>query len=226
MAVTPMRFLSVLVLPTLIVAAAVFFAYPPLKEEANGECSALEQRVRDDASHDNAGFLIVGRLYGSSSSEPSDEAYARNRHPMLPAAVGCAVEYWRAAISPPAPARPGDVPTAPPSPSPPAESETAPPTSILSRGITPNGDPISPATVFSLPMNSVAVRVDYHGRAGAALRFQLIQGKTVLATCPAERSDGLAWCKFDVELRKGIYSIGLIADRALIGQFPFTVIGR
>jgi hypothetical protein len=98
--------------------------------------------------------------------------------------------------------------------------------SIIARGITPNGDPISPAAVFTLPMNAVAIRVETRGRAGGVLRFQLMQGKAVLATCPAERTSGTAWCKFNVELRKGLYSIALTADRELLGQFPFAVIGR
>jgi hypothetical protein len=216
----------------LLVAATTFFAYPLLNEDADGECSALEQRVRANASHDSAGFLIVGQLYGSSSSEPSGEAYARDRHPMLPAVAGCALEYWRAAFDSPPPARLPAAPSVAAAPSaparPPAPQQPATPlASVTARGITPNGDPISPASVFTLPLNSIAIRVDYEGRPTATLRFQLMQGKAVLATCPAERvAGGPTWCNFNVELRKGLYSITFTADRELLGQFPFTVIGR
>ncbi|HWB47888.1 MAG TPA: hypothetical protein VG651_02165 [Stellaceae bacterium] len=224
------RLLAVTVPPLLVGATLLFFGYPPLKEEADGECSALTLRVVDEASHDDAGFLTVSRLYGSSSSEPSGAAYAQDRHPLLPAAAGCALEYWRLAFSPPPTIPP---PNGAPAPAPapasaiPAEPGPEPPASVIARGITPNGDPISPATVFSLPMNSVAIRVGYHGQSGAALRFQLTQGRTVLATCPAERAEpGIAWCKFNVELHKGFYTIALTAGRELISRFPFTVIGR
>jgi hypothetical protein len=245
MALSSLRRVVVFVVPPILVAGILlFFGYPPLNEQVDGECSALTLRVMDQASHDSAGFLIVGRLYGSSSSEPSGEAYARDRHPMLPTAVGCALEYWRMAFNPTPPAAPTTAPAAaaapatapalpdatpavssPPPAAPPAAAE--PLASVIARGMTPNGDPISPETVFTLPMRSVAIRVDYRGRAAATLRFQLMQGKAVLATCPAERAaGGTAWCKFNVDLRKGVYSIALTADRDLLGQFPFTVIGR
>jgi hypothetical protein len=234
--------LGFVVPPVLVAGALLFFVYPPLSEGTDGECSALEQRLRDDASHDSAGFLIVGQLYGSSSSEPSGAAYVRSRHPLLPATAGCALEYWRIAFNPLRPAAPAAPPAvaSAPAPSaqpasgsialspPPTPATTAePPRSIIARGITPNGDPISPATVFTLPMNAVAIRTETRGRAGGALRFQLMQGNTVLATCPAERAaGGTAWCKFDVELRKGLYSITFTVGRELLGKFPFAVIGR
>src|SRR5215470_13853155 len=103
---SPRRVLVFIVPPVLVAAVLLFFAYPPLNEETGSECSALELRIRDNASHDSAGFLIVGQLYGSNSSEPSGAAYARDRHPLLPAAVGCAYEYWRIAFNPPPPASP------------------------------------------------------------------------------------------------------------------------
>ena len=98
--------------------------------------------------------------------------------------------------------------------------------SIVARGITPNGDPISPATIFTLPMESVAIRVDYPGSANA-VRFRLLQGRAVIASCDGQKgAAGTAWCKFDVSLRKGVYSIAVSANDAPLGQFPFTVIGR
>jgi len=239
------KILAFIVPPVLVAAILLFFAYPPLNEETGSECSALELRVRDNASHDSNGFLIVGQLYGSSSSEPSGAAFARDRHPLLPAAVGCAYEYWRIAFNPPrlassaatppaiavasvpiSPASPAATPVAPTLPSPASPTAPEPLPSVIARDITPNGDPISPATVFTLPMNAVAIRVQTRGRT-SGLRFQLMQGKAVLATCPAERAaDGTAWCKFDAQLRKGFYSIALTTGRDLLGQFPFTVIGR
>jgi hypothetical protein len=246
MALSSLRPVLAFVVPTVLVAVALlFFAYPPLNEETGSECSALELRIRDNVSHDSAGFLIVGQLYGSSSSEPSGSAYARDRHPLLPAAVGCAYEYWQIAFNPPpptsraaapsavavtsvpiSPASPAPTPATPPLPSSASPAAPEPLSSVIARDITPNGDPISPATVFTLPMNAVAIRVETRGRAGG-LRFQLMQEKTVLATCPAERAaDGTAWCKFTAQLRKGFYSIALTTGRDLLGQFPFTVIGR
>jgi hypothetical protein len=238
------RVLAFVVPPVLVAMALLFFAYPPLNEETGSECSALELRIRDNASHDSAGFLIVGQLYGSSSSEPSGAAYARDRHPLVPATVGCAFEYWRIAFNPPpstssaaappavpvtsvpvSPLSPAPTPGTPPPPSSASPAASEPLSAVIARDITPNGDPISPAAVFTLPMNTVAIRVETRGQT-AGLRFQLMQGKVVLATCPAERTaDGTAWCKFNAQLRKGFYSIALTTGRDLLRQFPFTVIG-
>ena len=78
-----------------------------------------------------------------------------------------------------------------------------------------------------MPMDAVAIRVDYPGRENGALRFQLMQGRAVLSSCAAQQAaPGTAWCKFDVELRKGMYRISFTANNVLLGQFPFTVIGR
>ena len=75
-------------------------------------------------------------------------------------------------------------------------------------------------------MDTVAIRVDYPGRPNGA-HFQLRQGRAVLASCSAERNmPGIAWCKFSASLRKGNYSISFTANNVLVGQFPFTVIGR
>jgi hypothetical protein len=76
-------------------------------------------------------------------------------------------------------------------------------------------------------MPAVAIRVDYPGSAAAALRFSLMQGKAVLSSCVAQRAGpSTAWCKFNVPLRKGMYAIALTANNALVGQYPFTVIGQ
>jgi hypothetical protein len=216
------RFLLVVLL---ISAGAIFFAYPPLLEGSDGECGALEQRAADLASRDSSGLLTVSPLYGSTSSQPSGAAFVKNRYALLPTAVGCAVAFWKtmidsqaltAAASPPAP-QPGAEPK-------PAEIGSEP---VIARDITPNGDPISPATIFTLPMDAVAIRVDDPGGRSNAPRFQVRQGKAVLSSCTAERSTpGIAWCKFAVSLRKGNYSISLTANNVLLGQFPFTVIGR
>ncbi|HYM72233.1 MAG TPA: hypothetical protein VET89_04580 [Stellaceae bacterium] len=222
-----MRFVLALVI---VLLGAAFFAYPPLLEGTGGECSALGQRVAGLASHDSAGLLIVGALYGSSSSRPSAAAFVKDRYPLLPPAVGCAVAYWQTAFNPTAPALPAAPgPKLPPGLPPPAEARNANNgvTPIVARDITPNGDPISPATVFTLPMNSVAVRVDYPGASTDAVSFQLRQGGVALSSCIAQKgAPGTAWCKFDAGLRKGNYSISLTVNRTLLGQFPFTVIGR
>jgi hypothetical protein len=222
-----MRLLLVSLVVLLLLAAA-FFAYPPLIEGSDGACSALEQRLADSASHDSSGLLIVGSLYGSSSSAPSAAAFAKDRHPLLPGTVGCTIEYWKALLNPSPPA-----PAAPPQPSPASEPSAEPKrasnavVSTIARGITPNGDPISPATVFSLPMDSVAIRVDYPSGGPNVGRFQLLQGRAVIASCNADKSaPGTAWCQFNTSLRKGNYSIAFFANNALVGQFPFTVIGR
>ena len=76
-------------------------------------------------------------------------------------------------------------------------------------------------------MNSLAIRVDDPGGRTGATRFQVRQGKAVLASCSAEKSTpGIAWCKLTVSLRKGNYAILLSANNAVLGQFLFTVIGR
>jgi hypothetical protein len=225
--------MRVLLAVIIIVAAAIFLGYPPLIEDSDGECSALDQRFSDLASHDNSGLLTVGPLYGSSSSRPSAAGFARDRYPSLPPMLGCATAYWRSVFaapsadagqsSPPAPRE------APPEPTQAIATEPASPgtASTISRDITPNGDPISPATIFTLPMDSVAVRVAYPGDRTRPARFQLLQGRAAIASCNADRSaPGTAWCKFNVSLRKGNYSISFTANNVLLGQFPFTVIGR
>lgn len=217
------RFLIVVFVIT--AAAASFLGYPPLLEGSDGECGALDQRVADLASRDSNGLLTISPLYGSTSSQPSGAAFVRDRYPLLPTSIGCAVAFWKTVFEP----SPLTLAAAaPPEPQPFAEPNRAAigSRSIIARDITPNGDPISPATIFTLPMDAVAIRVDYPGRANAA-RFQVRQGSAILSSCNAERSTpGIAWCKFNVSLRKGNYSISLIANNAVLGQFPFTVIGR
>ena len=217
-----------LVVVFVVSAGAIFFAYPPLLEDSDGECSALELRVADLASRDSSGLLVVSPLYGSTSSQPGGAVFARDRYPLLPTAVGCAVAYWKTVIDPSV----AVAAAAPTSPAPPPASGEingagAGFDPIIARDMTPNGDPISPATVFTLPMESVAVRVAYPGGKPSGARFQVRQGKAVLSSCSAEWSaSGIAWCKLGVSLRKGNYSISFIANNSVLGQFPFTVIGR
>jgi len=174
-----MRFLLVFLI---VLFVAIFLGYPPLIEDSESECSALEQRFGDLASNDGSGRLTVGRLYGSTSSSPSGEGFAKDHYPLLPPALGCALAYWKSVYSPrpaaalaapQAPPRPGQPPVAPE----PASAGLAP---TISRDIIPNADPISPATVFTLPMDAVAVRVPYAGGRPGVARFQLLQGRTVL----------------------------------------------
>ena len=76
-------------------------------------------------------------------------------------------------------------------------------------------------------MDSVAVRVPYAGGRPGVARFQLLQGRTVLTSCNADRTTpGTAWCKFNVSLRKGVYSISFTANSVPLGRYAFTVIGR
>lgn len=215
------RFLSLVLILTVAVS---FVGYPPLLEGSDGECSALEHRVADLASSDGAGLLTVRPLYGSTSSQPSGVAFVKDRYPLLPSSLGCAVAYWKTVIDP-RPMPPAGAPLAP-SGLVAAKQENEGLDTVIARDITPNGDPISPASVFTLPMNAVAIRVDDPGNRGAA-HFQVVQGKTVLSSCNADRSTpGVAWCKFNVSLRKGNYSITLTENNVRLGQFPFTVIGR
>ncbi|HTW53137.1 MAG TPA: hypothetical protein VME45_14695 [Stellaceae bacterium] len=230
-----------LIFVTLLIPT-MFFAYPPIVEQSDGECSALQQRVVDLVSRDGAGQLTVSPLYGSSSSEPNGAAFARDRYPQLPAAAGCAVAYWRSVVTgaPPAAARRSAAPamaqSPPPSPpaSPaatrlpaPAENAGNAPVAVIARDITPNGDPILPQTAFDLPMDAVAIRVEHSPRTAGALRFQLNQGRATLSTCVAQKAPpDIAWCKFDISLRKGAYLISLTAGNAVRGQFPFTVFGE
>ncbi len=225
-----MRFLLIFFIVLIIALPVAFFGYPPLIERTDGVCSALRRRVEDVASHDPSGLLIVGKLYGSSSSEPSGAAFAEDRYPLLPAGMGCAIAYWKAAFDPPTAPSPAATQTAQASASP-ASPQTGSPDGILSstvaRDVTPNGDPILPATTFSQPVDSVAIRVDYPQRDTGVLRFFLRQGKTVMSPCVAHKgTPGTAWCKFDGELRKGVYSILFTVNNVPLGQFPFTVIGQ
>lgn len=218
------RFLFVVLV---VSAGAIFFAYPPLLEESDGECSALELRVADLASRDSSGLLVVRPLYGSPSSQPGGAVLAKDRYPLLPTAVGCAIAYWKTVLDPSVVATAAAAPAPPPKTSGEINSADAGLDPIIARDMTPNGDPISPATVFTLPMEAVAVRVAYPGGKPGGARFQVRQGKAVLSSCSAEWSaPGIAWCKFEVSLRKGNYSISLIANNTVLGQFPFTVIGR
>jgi hypothetical protein len=217
-----MRYIIALII--LLLAAAGLAAYPLLAESSDDSCGALEQRVADLASHDSSGLLVVGSLYGSTSSAPSGAAFAKDRYPLLPATVGCTIAYWKTVFDPRVPTAP-NAPTIPPPGAPPGASTALAP--VIARDITPNGDPISPATIFTLPMNTVAIRVDYPGGRPNAARFQLLQGRAVISSCNAEKSaPGIAWCRFTASLRKGNYSISFTADNTLLGQFPFTVIGR
>jgi hypothetical protein len=234
-----MRFI---ILFLILVLGAAFVVYPPLLEETDGECQALDQRVADLASRDGSGRLSVGVMYGSSSSNPSGAAYAQDHYPMLPPAIGCVIVYWRTVFDPrfaaasaatrpqsPPPATPTTTPSATANPSPqagPAREDRAN-APVIARSITLNGDPISPGPLFTLPMDSVAIRVPNVASTAEAARFQLLQGQTVIAACNAQHgASGTAWCKFDVALRKGAYSIAFTADNRLLGQYPFTVLGR
>jgi hypothetical protein len=217
----------VLLVPTM------FFAYPPIIEESGGECSALAQRVEDLASQDGGGLLTVAPLYGSSSSEPSGAALARAEYPLLPTGIGCAFAFWATVVAPRAPPMPATfratAPTeeaATPAALPFGEQQAGRFLSTIARDITPNGDPISPETTFTLPMPTVAIRVDYPDATQAVLRFQLLERGAVLAMCSAHRAPGIAWCRFAIDLRKGVYSIAFFAGNARLGEFPFTVIGR
>jgi hypothetical protein len=210
-------------------AGVIFFAYPPLLEESDGECSALELRVADLASHDSSGLLTVKPLYGSTSSQPGGAVFAKDRYPLLPASVGCAVAFWKTMVDPSVATAAAVQASPAPGQKTPVETNSAGAgfDPVIARDITPNGDPISPATVFTLPMDAVAVRVAYPGGKSGGARFQITQGKAVLSSCSAEWSaPGIAWCKFNVSLRKGMYSISLTANNVLLGQFPFAVIGR
>jgi hypothetical protein len=166
------------------VGQPIFFAYPPLLEERDGECGALEQRVADLTSRDASGLLTVRPLYGSTSSRPGGAVFAKDHYPLLPTAMGCTVAFWRTVLDP-------TIVTAAAKPASPQPAEPGPVGNgldpIIARDITPNGDPISPATVFTLPMDAVAVRVDYPGKPVAA-RFEVRQGKAVLSPCAAERN--------------------------------------
>ena len=238
-----MRFLQIV---AVLLALTLFFLYPPFTEQTDGECTALEQRIMDVASHNDAGALIVSQLYGATSSEPNGAAFAGRQYPFLPASLGCTIAYYRMVFSAPLPAAPATPPPVMAQPGAPPPSgaqptvpptsnaallpvEPAPPPSMIARDITPNGDPISPDTTFTLPMRSVAIRAAYPVGTAGALRFQLVQGRAVLAACPAQTAKavpGTAWCKFNVELRKGLYAITLTANNVVLGQYPFTVIGR
>ena len=202
-----MRFLLIFFIVLIIALPVAFFGYPPLIERTDGVCSALSERVEDVASHDPSGLLIVGKLYGSSSSEPSGAAFAEDRYPLLPAGVGCAIAYWKAAFDPP-------TAPAPPPLSPPkrriasVSSDRQPgrhplldgcPRHYAQRRPDLARDHLQPCRWIRSPFASI-IRNATPGRCA----FSLLQGKTVMSPCVAQRgAPGTAWCKFDGELRKG-----------------------
>ena len=220
-----MRF-ALVALVVLLLAATGLGYYPPVVEGTDDACGALEQRVGDLASRDSAGRLIVSPLYGSSASAPSGAAFVRDRYPLLPRQAGCALAYWRTVVDPSLVPPPQALPPPEP-PATPVPAAAAGPVPVIARGVTPNGDPISPETVLSQPVDSVAIRLDYPPGGPKVGRFQLRQGRAVLASCVADRApSGAAWCRFAVSLRKGNYAIAALAGNAVLGQYVFTVIGR
>jgi hypothetical protein len=150
-----MRILLVLLILWFVAAA---FVYPPLVESRDGECGALEQRYADLASNDGSGLLRIGALHGSTSSAPGAAAFAKDRYPLLPADIGCTLAYWRTMVgAPPPPA--ASQPSPPPVASAPVEEQRSTgAVSTISRDITPNGDPISPATIFTLSPSASTTR--------------------------------------------------------------------
>jgi hypothetical protein len=217
-----------------LLVAGTFLAYPLLMQQTPTECGAFEERVMELASHDKSGTLTIGQLYGSSSSEPSGAAYAQDHYPLLPSEAGCALAYWKSVLNPEAtPATktaaappPAASATEPSSAVEPADHASNQPVSVIARDMTLNGDPISPGTIFTMPMNTVAIRVDYTSREAGLLRFHLMQGRALLATRAAQKiAAGTVWCKFGVQLKKGNYTVSFTANNTVLGEFTFAVIG-
>lgn len=96
-----MRWLILLV----VVAAAVFFGYPMLNEDASSECDALERAsVRIALSEGKrspaAQEQIFGQLVQGLSKGQFASVAVRNEYPNIPATAACAMLYWRAITDP------------------------------------------------------------------------------------------------------------------------------
>ena len=87
----------------LIIALIIFGAgYPLLNEDTNSACGALERRIIFllKSPKDNMIQTMVGKLLGNLSRGAFASTAVKDKHPNLPAFVGCSVEYWNLLINP------------------------------------------------------------------------------------------------------------------------------
>ena len=77
----------------LIVLVAGFIWAPQVLESATNACDALEQKTisQETGSNDLASSLVQN-LSGGAVAEQA----MKDRHPNLPTAVSCSLEYWKA----------------------------------------------------------------------------------------------------------------------------------
>ena len=229
-------FLTIVVI---LLGGEASFAYPPLLEDSDGECSALDQRIADLSSHDGTGRLSVGALYGSSSSTPGAAAFVRDHYSALPSATPCAIAYWRCCSIRRTPCsrlrcrRRRRLP------------RRRRKRRLLRRSRYPRPRRIRQPRFDRRPRRHPQRRPDLSGggihaayaRGCDPRRLSRRQGRRrplsadagkgrPLLYWPERGAPGTAWCKFNVSLRKGAYSIAATANNAPLGQFPFTVIGN
>ena len=88
-----------------VIAAAVFFGYPLLNEDAGGECDALERAsVRVMLSKDDGKARpqeqVLGQFFQGLSKGQFASVEVRNEYPNVPVTAACAMLYWRAILDP------------------------------------------------------------------------------------------------------------------------------
>ena len=80
------------------VAAAVFFVYPLINEEARSPCSALEKRALTLAAREGGVESLVAaslarELFNAGKGRLAAE-FSRQRNPDVPVALSCSFNYW------------------------------------------------------------------------------------------------------------------------------------
>ncbi|WP_303982006.1 hypothetical protein [Dongia mobilis] len=79
----------------LVILAIGFIWAPQVVESATSACDALEQKTiaQESGSNDLASSLVQN-LSGGAVAEQA----MKDRHPNLPTAVSCSLEYWKATV--------------------------------------------------------------------------------------------------------------------------------
>jgi hypothetical protein len=88
-----------------LAAAGVFFGYPLVDEDSGSECDAFERlavrlAIGTDRQKPPPSDLLLGQFLQGFSKGQLARAEARDRYPNAPAAVACAMLYWRAVSDP------------------------------------------------------------------------------------------------------------------------------
>ena len=80
---------------TLVILAVAFIWAPQVLESATSACDALEQKtIAGETGSNDLASSLVQNLSGGAVAEQA----MKDRHPNLPTAVGCSLEYWKATV--------------------------------------------------------------------------------------------------------------------------------